>query len=139
MKKIVALLLTLVLVLSLGIAVYADELEPEINEDPIEEYTSIRTITADLTRSGSTATCYLAVTQKIDLDSITGTLKLLNSSGSTVSTKSGAFTKQGSIFTLSKSFTLPSNGTYKVKFTIKTYKNGTLKESITGNTNTVTK
>lgn len=139
MKKMVAILLALVLVLSLGATVYASELEPEINEDPIEEYTSIRTITADLTRSGSTATCYLAVTQKIDLDSVTGTLKLLNSSGTTISTKSGTFTKQGPIYTLSKSFTLPSNGTYKVKFTIKTYKSGSLKETANGYTNTVTK
>ena len=139
MKKIVALLLTLILVLSLGSAVYATEVEPEINEDPIEEYTTIRTITANLTRSGSTATCYLAVTPKIDLDSITGTLKLLNSSGTTISTKSGTFTKSGAIYTLNKSFTLPSSGTYKVKFTIKTYKNGTLKETASGYTNTVTK
>jgi len=138
-KKLVVILLSFIMVLSLGIAAYAIEEEPEINEDPIEEYTSITSITSDLTKSGSTAVCNLAVIQKINLDSVKGTLKLMNSSGGIVSTKTGTFAKHGSTYTLSKSFTLPSSGTYKVKFTIKTYKNSTLKETANGYTNTVTK
>lgn len=102
-------------------------------------YSSVGTIQAQLTKSGSSAVCNIGVTQKINLDSITGTLKLVDSTGKTISTKTGTFTKHGTVFTLTKSFTMPNAGTYKVKFTLVTYKGGVKKETITGETNTVKK
>lgn len=139
MKRLIAIVLSLVMMISMSMPAFAMDEEPYITQDPIEEYTSILSITASLTRSGSSATCNLGVTQKISLDSMSGTLKLLNSAGNTVSTKSGTFIKSGSVYTMSKSFDLPSNGTYKVQFTIKTYKNDLLQETASGYTNTITK
>lgn len=139
MRKRIVLLLSLVMVLMMSAVTFAADQEPVITEDPLEEYTSVIRIDAGLSRSGSTATSNIIVTEKIDLDSVKGTLKLVNSSGTTLSTKSVTFTHHGTKFYNSTSFNLPGSGTYKVKFTIKTYKGGTLKETISGNTNTITK
>lgn len=103
------------------------------------KYVSVIEVRAKLKRSGSTATCSVALTQKIKLDSAKGTLKLINSSGKVVSTKNVDFKKNGSVFTLSKSFNLPQNGTYQVRYEIRTYKGGAQKEKITGCTNKIKK
>ena len=139
MRKRIVLLLSLTMVLMMGVVAFAADQEPVVIEDPIEEYTSVIRIDAGLSKSGSTATSNIVVTEKIDLDSVKGTLKLVNSSGTTVSTKNVTFTHHGTKFYSSTSFNLPSAGTYKVKFTIKTYKGGSLKETITGKTNSITK
>ena len=136
MRKRIVLLLSLTMVLMMSAVASAADQEPVVTEDPIEEYTSVLRVSAELSKGGA---CSIGVTEKIDLDSITGTLKLVNSSGKIISTKTGTFTKHGSIFTLNKSFTLPNSGRYKVKFTLKTYKGGKFKETIPVNTNTVTK
>ena len=102
-------------------------------------YTSVTGVGASLRKTGSTAICDIGVTQKINLDSVKGTLKLVDGSGKNVSTKTGTFKKSGSVFTLSKSFSLPKKGTYKVKYTLYTYKGGKKKETVTGSTNTVKK
>jgi len=136
MRKRIALLLSIVMVLMLSTVAFAAEQDTVVTEEPIEEYTSVLRVSAELSKGGA---CSIGVTEKIDLDSITGTLKLVNSSGKIISTKTGTFTKHGSIFTLNKSFTLPNSGRYKVKFTLKTYKGSKFKETITGKTNTVSK
>ena len=136
MRKRIVLLLSLTMVLMMSAVAFAADQEPVKTEDPIAEYTSVLRVSAELSKGGA---CSIGVTEKIDLDSITGTLKLVNSSGKIISTKTGTFTKHGSIFTLNKSFTLPNSGTYKVKFTLNTYKGSKFKETITGKTNTVSK
>ncbi len=136
MRKRIALLLSIVMVLMLSTVAFAAEQDTVVTEEPIEEYTSVLRVSAELSKGGA---CSIGVTEKIDLDSITGTLKLVNSSGKIISTKTGTFTKHGSIFTLNKSFTLPNSGRYKVKFTLKSYKGSKFKETITGKTNTVSK
>ena len=100
-------------------------------------YVSVIEISAKLKRNGSAAKCNIGVVQKVKLDSIKGTLKLVNGSGKVVSTKSGSFKKNGSVFTLSKSFVLPKKGTYKVVYELKTFKGGVQQEKITGYTNVI--
>ena len=139
MRKRIVLLLSIVMVLMLSTVAFAAEQDTVVTEEPIDEYTSVIRIDASLSRSGSTATSNIVVTEKIDLDSIKGTLKLVNSSGTTVATKNVTFTHHGTTFYNTTSFNLSKKGTYKVKFTLKTYKNGTLKETIAGSTNTVKK
>lgn len=138
MIKRVALFIMVMIISSVGIVSYADEEYP-VAEDPVEEYSSIESVTANLMKSGSNAVCSITVKGKNGTDSVKGTLKLVNGSGTTVSTKAGTFSKVGPLFSYSHSFNMPSSGTYKVKYTIKTYKNGVKKETITGYTNTIHK
>ena len=83
------------MVLMLSTVAFAAEQDTVVTEEPIDEYTSVIRIDASLSRSGSTATSNIVVTEKIDLDSIKGTLKLVNSSGTTVATKNVTFTHHG--------------------------------------------
>lgn len=137
MKRILAF--TLFAVLMMTTVSFATNHETEVTGNSTIRYTSVTGVVASLRKSGSTTICDIGVTQKIPLDSVKGTLKLVDGAGKTVSTKKGTFKKNGSVFTMSKSFNLPSKGTYKVKYTLKTYKGGKLKETITGSTNSVTK
>ena len=138
MIKRVALFIMVMIISSVGVISYADEEYP-VAEDPVEEYTSIESVTSNLIKSGSNAVCTITVKGKNGTDTVKGTIKLVNGLGTTVSTKSGTFSKVGPLFTYSHSFNMPSSGTYKVKYTIKTYKNGVKKETITGHTNIVRK
>ena len=137
MKRIIAFILLAVLMMTT--TSFAANHEAVVNGNSTIRYTSVTGVGASLRKSGSTAICDIGVTQKIPLDSVKGTLKLVDGSGNTVITKPGAFKKNGSVFTLSKSFSLPKKGTYKVKFILYTYKGGKRKETITGYTNTVRK
>lgn len=135
MKRILAFVILAVLMMST--VSFAASHETVVNGNSTIRYTSVTGVRASLRKSGSTAVCNIGVTQKISLDSIKGTLKLVDGAGKTVSTKTGTFKKNGSVFTLSKSFSFPKKGTYKVKYTLYTYKGGKKKETITGSTNTV--
>lgn len=137
MKRILAF--TLFAVLMMTTVSFAANHETVVNGNSTIRYTSVTGVGASLRKSGSSAICDIGVTQKIHLDSVKGTLKLVDASGKTVSTKTGTFKKNGSVFTLSKSFSLPKRGSYRVKFTLKTYKGGRLQDTISGQTNTVKK
>lgn len=137
MKRVLAFVLLIVLLMTT--ASFADSHETLVTGKSTIRYTSVTGVRASLKKSGSSAICDIGVTQKIHLDSVKGTLKLVDASGKTVSTKTGTFKKNGSVFTLSKSFSLPKRGSYKVKFNLYTYKGGVQKETITGCTNTVRK
>ena len=137
MKRVLAFVLLIVLLMTT--ASFADSHETLVTGKSTIRYTSVTGVRASLKKNGSSAICDIGVTQKIALDSVKGTLKLVDVSGKTVSTKPGTFKKSGSVFTLSKSFSLPKKGTYKVKYNLYTYKGGVQKETITGYTNTVRK
>lgn len=137
MKRIIAFVLLAVLMMTT--VSFAANHETEVTANSTIRYTSVTGVRASLRKSGSTAICDIGVTQKIPLDSVKGTLKLVDSSGKSVSTTTGTFKKSGSVFTLNKSLILPKKGTYKVKFILYTYKGGKKKETITGCTNTVRK
>ena len=139
MRKGIVLMLSLMMVFAMSAAAFATDQEPVITEDPIEEYSSVVRVDASLKRSGSVATSTIVVTEKVDLSSVKGTLTLVNSSGKKIASKNVTFTSHGTTFYNSTSFNLPKAGTYRVKFSIKTYKSGIFKETITGKTNSVTK
>ena len=137
MKRKILILVTILMIMS--IPSYAINQDATVGTGSQIRYTSVERIRAELVKSGSSATCYIGATPKSKLDSISATLKLMDASGKTISTKTGTFTKNGSIFTLSKTFKLSKSGTYRVKFTLKTYRGGALQETISGQTNTVKK
>lgn len=139
MKKGIVLLLSLVMVFAMSVASFATDQESAITDDLIEEYSSVAGIDVSLTKNGSVATSTIVVTEKVDLSSVKGTLTLVNSSGKKIASKNVTFTSHGTTFYNSTSFNLQKAGTYKVKFSIKTYKNGTYKETITGTSNSVIK
>ena len=125
MRKGIVLLLSLVMVFVMSAASFAADQEPAIIEDSIEEYSSVAST--------------IVVTEKVDLSSVKGTLTLVNSSGKKISSKNVTFTSHGTTFYNSTSFNLSKAGTYKVKFSITTYKGGAKKETINGNTNSIKK
>ena len=139
MRKGIVLLLSLVMVFVMSAASFAADQEPAIIEDSIEEYSSVAGIDASLTRNGSAAISTIVVTEKVDLSSVKGTLTLVNSSGKKISSKNVTFTSHGTTFYNSTSFNLSKAGTYKVKFSITTYKGVAKKETINGNTNSIKK
>ena len=139
MRKGLVFLLTLVMIFAMSILSFAADQDVILDEDFIEEYSSVVSIDASLKRSGSMATSTIVVTEKVDLSSVKGTLTLMNSSGKKITSKDVTFINHGTTFYNTTSFNLPSKGTYKVKFAITTRCGGVKKETINGNTNSITK
>ncbi len=139
MKKGITCLLVLAILFSMNVFVFAAEEEPICEDELIEEYVSVIQISTVLTKSASTAICKVNVRRKIELDSVYGSFNLVDSNGKTVASDNRYLQKSGANFVYTHGFNMPKSGTYKVKCTLKTYKNGALQETINCITNSVQK
>ena len=61
----------------------------------------------------------------------------MNVNGKKVATHTAALKDKGSVFLYQHTFNISKSGKYYVKYTIKTYKAGKLKDTVTGKTNSV--
>jgi len=137
LKKVIVLLLIGIMSLSVCGICYAEELDTPEDEALLDEYQTVSDFSAKLTKQGADKAVWSAsANAKKGITSMSGTIKLVNASGKVVKTSNVTFSK-GAKFTATKTMTMPSKGTYHVKYTIKTYKSGTYQETISGKTNTI--
>ncbi len=85
MKKQISILIIAILLFSIIVPAYAEELEPPIDNPVIEEFQGMRSVTASLEISGSTATCHSKLTGKSSY-SYCLTMSLQKQNGSSWST-----------------------------------------------------
>lgn len=139
MNKCLIAILALSLCLSTTVACFAKDSNKPVYGRASPNYTSVISISAVLNRYGNNAKLAISARERSSLSTITGTFKLVNSAGDVVSTTHGSLRKSGITHTYSHTFSLPKKDSYRVKYTLKTYKNGSLKETIKGTTNTITR
>lgn len=133
MRKVMITVLILVvsiIVTTVGVFAEADNLnETAIEKEGGTRYTYFSNTRAWLDITGSTASWSLKATKMNQYDSATVTTSLIKKNSGTVATYTNTF--YNSSINISKNRTISSHGTYYVQFTIRCYKGGSLKETIT--------
>lgn len=104
------------------------------------QYTSARGVYPSISiSSGGTASYSVRVNPKTDssISYIKATLKLVNSAGTVIKTKTDTIYKSDGCFKISDSKTLSAKGTYHAEYTLKVYnKSDSLVETIKGQSGT---
>ncbi len=122
MKKLVSIVFSVILLISIITPAYAEELDTPVEDPIIEEYQGIRQITSDISISGSSATCHGVVVGKSSYSySMTVYLQKLN--GSTWSNIiSWSATGSGNLgVSLTKTKSSLASGTYRCKVCVSVY------------------
>ena len=115
--KALAVLLALIFALSACSVAFAEDLDTPVDEEIIEEYTTISTYSASLVKSGSTASCYASKKKKKSTTLRIGmTLQKKTSSGYT-NVQNWTATKTGTSISLSKTQSVSILSTYRLKVT----------------------
>jgi hypothetical protein len=133
MKKLVSIVFSVILIFSVIAPAYAEDLETPVEDPIIEEYQGIRYITADISISGSSATCYGVVDGRSSY-SYSMTVYLQKLSGSNWnSIASWSATGSGNLgVSLTKAKNGLTSGTYRCKVYVSVYdSNGQFVESAT--------
>lgn len=130
MKKVFLLFLAIALVFTSSLAISFATVEDKAEL----RYVTATTVTSKVVISGSKATYFAEVMPQTlnSIDSINATIKLVNGSGSVIDSKTATVSRTGAYFSISDTATLTKSGTYHVEYTLKVYKSGVLKETITG-------
>lgn len=139
MRKIHICFIALLLILSMNATAFATATDSSIEDIPILRYSTVNSIKSNLSKSESSASCSLRLKANTGITAVHGTFKLIDLSGNVVSTDSRYLKEAGSYYSYTHNFNMPKKGTYKVKYTLKTYKDRTLKETICLTTNSVSK
>ncbi len=138
MRKFVKRMAFLVIVCLMSCScVFAEEMSVPEGETNVDEYVSVDYVSDYLTKSGDKALCTVKLYEKTSLSSVRGTFHLMNVNGKKVATHTAALKDKGSVFLYQHTFNISKSGKYCVKYTIKTYKAGKLKDTVTGKTNSV--
>ena len=133
MKKLVSIVFSVILLISIITPAYAEELDTPVEDPIIEEYQGIRYITSDISISGSSATCYGVVDGRSSY-SYNMTVYLQKLSGSNWnSIASWSATGSGNLgVSLTKTKSGLTSGTYRCKVYVSVYdSNGQFVESAT--------
>lgn len=133
MKKLVSIVFSVILLISIITPAYAEELDTPVEDPIIEEYQGIRYITSDISISGSSATCYGVVDGRSSY-SYSMTVYLQKLSGSNWnSIASWSATGSGNLgVSLTKTKNGLTSGTYRCKVYVSVYdSNGQFVESAT--------
>ena len=83
------------------------------------------------------STLFVSTSYDDDLDSVYVTVKVKKTSGTTVKTYNQYMTKSNHVFIFSESTNATSSGTYYFEYTAKCYKGSVLKDTVTGNSTSV--
>lgn len=141
MKKIIILVVTvLMLFLSYGTCFAADQTTAPVEDGLIPTYEEARSVIPKLSITSGTASYQV----KLEPHSSTGisyvdaTLKLVNSKGTVIKTKTERLYFSAGFFKISDSKKLTAKGTYHAEYVLKAYKSGNLIETIKGNSNSAT-
>ncbi len=122
MKKLISIVVITILLFSIIVPTYAEELEPPVDDPIFEEFQGMRTVTASLEISGSIATCHSKLTGKSSYSYfLTMSLQRQNgSSWSTVISWTGSGTGINGIDIIKTKSGL-SSGTYRCKVYVSVY------------------
>ncbi len=133
MKKLVSILFSVVLIFSVIAPAYAEDLETPVEDPIIEEYQGIRYITADISISVSSATCYGVVDGRSSYSySMTVYLQKLSGSNWNSITSWSASGSGNLGVSLTKTKNGLTSGTYRCKVYVSVYdSNGQFIESAT--------
>ena len=139
MKKMIMILLVGTLFIATGGMSFAIETDSYEGRSFEAKYQTVSDFSSKLRKEGTDKAVWTAsASAKAGITSMSGTVKLINSNGTTIKSANVTF-KKGAKFTAKKTFTMPKKGKYYVKYSIKTYKSGKYQETISGKTGTVTR
>lgn len=132
LRKLACVVLSVVMVLAT--CIYSFGAVRSDNKVVDLQYISTDRVVSDIAVSGSSASYYAKFAPKAgqNISYVKATLKLVNSSGTIVKTKTETIYESGGYFKISDSKTLSSKGTYHAEYTLKVYKSGSLVETIKG-------
>ena len=120
MKKIIALILSIVFVVSSLSTTFAEEVT--VPEEPItEEYIDLSRITATLNISGNTASCYGSARTIINTDSIHMWMYLQKQTSTGWTTVYSWYKQDVHLAVLDESRSGLSSGTYRLRLYVKVY------------------
>lgn len=132
MRKLLCIVLSVVMVLATSVCGFG-AVNPE--EEVIKpQYVTTDSVDSRVGISNGTASYYARFEPKTgsSISYVKATLKLVNSAGTVIKTKTDTIYKEGGYFKISDSKTLSSKGTYHAEYTLKVYKSGSLVETIKG-------
>ena len=138
MRKLLCIVLSVVMVLATSVCGFGAEKTEEQVVKP--QYATTDSIDSKVSISSGTASYYARFEPKTGktISYVKATLKLVNSSGTIVKTKTETIYESGGYFKISDSKALSSRGTYHAEYTLKVYKSGSLVETIKGQSNNAT-
>lgn len=137
MRKLLCVILSIVMVLATSVCGFGAVKPSDGAVSP--QYVSSRGVYPTLSiSSGGTASYSVRVYPKTSdsISYIKATLKLVDSKGNVVKTKTETVYESGGYFKISDTKTLSSKGTYHAEYTLKVYKSGSLVETIKGQSDT---
>lgn len=130
MKKTIALILSIVFVLSSLSTAFAEEVTVPEDEPIIEEYIDLSRITTTLNISGNIASCYGLARTIINTDSIHMWMYLQKQTSTGWTTVYSWYEQDTRIVVLDESRSGLSSGTYRLRLYVKVYDaNGSFVES----------
>lgn len=141
MKKIIIFVVTVsMLFLSYGTCFAADQTTAPVEEGLIPSYEATTSVVPRLVITSGTASYRVRLEPQTStsISYVDATLKLVNSKGTVIKTKTERLYISGGYFTISDSKKLTAKGTYHAEYILKVYKSGKLIETIKGNSNSDT-
>lgn len=132
-KKISICIAVLMLLCSFSLC-FATEEATLTDEEVIPAFVEVNGVTSEISVTGGNAKYSVTVMPNIpnEISYINATLKLVNSSGTVLKTKTDKIYFSGGLFKLSDTKSSIAKGTYHAEYTLKVYKSGKLIETING-------
>lgn len=130
MRKLLCVILSVVMVLATSVCGFGAAKPDDQVVTP--QYVTTDSVDSRVSISNGTASYYARFEPKTgsSVSYVKATLKLVNSKGTVVKTKTETIYKTGGYFKISDSKALSSKGTYHAEYTLKVYKSGSLVETI---------
>lgn len=141
MKKIIVLLVAaLMLFLSYGSCFAAEQTTAPKEEDLVPGYVTTTSVVPRLVINSGTASYQVRLEPETStsISYVDATLKLVNSKGTTIKTKTDRLYISAGYFRITDSKKLTAKGSYHAQYILKVYKSGKLVETIKGNSNSAT-
>lgn len=138
MKKIFKVLITMVSIVLLSCNCFAADLTTPVDEVVIEPVVTVDSYNVSLSLSNSNAICTVKVEPSVaQISKIVVAEQLLNKGGDVKDSYNKTITAISTRVSFCHVFKLSAHSTYHIKYSIKTYKSGKLKDSISGTSSSV--
>ncbi|MFR1724392.1 hypothetical protein [Emergencia timonensis] len=141
MKKIIILVVAaLMLFLSYGSCFAAEQTVAPVEDSLTPRYEATTSVVPRLVITSGTASYQVRLEPQTStsISYVDATLKLVNSKGTVIKTKTDRLYLSAGYFKISDSKKLTTKGTYHAEYILKVYKSGKLLETIKGKSNTDT-
>lgn len=138
MKKTILFTIAVLILASTTVCCFATDGSKANGGVPI--YENGNSATSKLIISGNTANYKAVLTTNVgqSISSVKATLKLVNSKGNLIKTKTDTSKMVEGHLSIADSASLTERGTYHAEYIFKIYKSGKLVETLTGKSNSVT-